>query len=366
LPIGLSANAAFRAACEGGNIDVLRATLSIGGAHAVDVHSADGVSFATACRRGHSAVVRELLALTGERAMGRNALQWGFQGACDQQFCHIAHELLQVTGDRAIDVHAEDNEVLCEACRKGHLDVVRTLLAAKGTQAADVHTNAPLMHALYEEADELTMTCPLTCSRLAVVGMLLSAGAAPTAHFTRAIYPAGILNELKAYREGILRGAAGDYRCTAASRMMGRALEVVAAWHGRPCETVLECCLECLGLPAAYIASCCEGELAKAMYGVIDACARQTKDVQAGRWRAVAMLVPTAMWAVHLRGAPLTGSVHEWGGGWGHAVHACVRGLLWHGGRAAPTGACTDEGVMARVARGRILLHRQAAEQKQA
>ncbi len=56
----------------------------------------------------------------------------GFRAACEHGHVGVVRELLALTGDRRVDVHAEDEDAFRAACYGGHVDVVRELLALMG------------------------------------------------------------------------------------------------------------------------------------------------------------------------------------------------------------------------------------------
>ena len=49
----------------------------------------------------------------------------------------VVRELLELRGDRRVDVHAGKEAAFKEACRAGHVDVLRQLLALEGTRMID-------------------------------------------------------------------------------------------------------------------------------------------------------------------------------------------------------------------------------------
>ena len=60
--------AKFRLACANGQLDVVRELLALQGDRAVDVHAQNEYAFRAACANDHMPVVRELLALEGAQA----------------------------------------------------------------------------------------------------------------------------------------------------------------------------------------------------------------------------------------------------------------------------------------------------------
>ncbi len=119
----------FRAACACGNVELLRDLLALTGNRTVDVHAGDEEGFHEACAGGHLGVVRELLALTGDRAIDVHAEnEGGFRWACLRGNLNVVCELLALTGDRTVDVHAGDDESFWDACSAGQWGVVLKLL----------------------------------------------------------------------------------------------------------------------------------------------------------------------------------------------------------------------------------------------
>jgi len=107
-----------------------------------DVAEADvaGAGFSKACECGHVAVVRGLLALSGNRTVDLHAMNGGvFIAACCIGHLDVVRHLLGLTGDRRVDVHAEDEKAFLDACYNGHADVVHELLALSGDRTVDVH-----------------------------------------------------------------------------------------------------------------------------------------------------------------------------------------------------------------------------------
>ena len=94
--------------------------------------------FVKACVNGHLSMVRVLLAVTGDRAVGVHADgEAAFRLACARGHLDVAQTLLALEGDRRIHVHAENELALRWACEYDHLPVVRELLALEGAQAPD-------------------------------------------------------------------------------------------------------------------------------------------------------------------------------------------------------------------------------------
>jgi len=97
-------------------------------------------------------VVRELLALTGDRRVDVHAQEeHAFHGACEKGHLGVVRELLAPTGDRTVSVHAQKKDAFCLACQEGQLDVVRKLLGLTGNRAVPAGTRAqyttPSLHA---------------------------------------------------------------------------------------------------------------------------------------------------------------------------------------------------------------------------
>ncbi len=93
-----------------------------------------------ACVCGEGCVVRELLALTGDRAVDVHAGgEGGFHAVCRGGHVDVVRKLLALTGDRAVDVHAKDEAGFREACVCRKACVVRELLALTGDRAVDLH-----------------------------------------------------------------------------------------------------------------------------------------------------------------------------------------------------------------------------------
>ena len=94
--------------------------------------------FQRACANGRLDVVRELLALQGDRFINVHAgNEISFQWACMYGHLNVVRELLALQGDRAVDVHAQDEFACRWALEQGHLLVVRELLALEGARAPD-------------------------------------------------------------------------------------------------------------------------------------------------------------------------------------------------------------------------------------
>jgi len=128
----------FWNACENGYLDVVREMLALQGDRAVDVHAGGVYGFQLACENGHLDVVRELLALQGDRFINVHAgNEISFQWACMYGHLNVVRELLALQGDRAVDVHAQDEFACRWALEQGHLLVVRELLALEGARAPD-------------------------------------------------------------------------------------------------------------------------------------------------------------------------------------------------------------------------------------
>jgi len=90
-------------------------------------------AFVGACKTGDEVMVREMLALTGDRRVDVHAEEEdAFRWACWKGHVNVIHELLALTGDRTVDVHAKKEEAFREACQDGNLGVVRELLSLTG------------------------------------------------------------------------------------------------------------------------------------------------------------------------------------------------------------------------------------------
>ncbi len=77
----------------------------------------------------------------------------------------VVRELLALTGDRRVDVHVDDEGGFRGACLRGHLGVVRELLALTGDRRVDVH-------ALFVEYPAHVTECPTgAIMRMAVAAM---------------------------------------------------------------------------------------------------------------------------------------------------------------------------------------------------
>ncbi len=127
---------ALHVACVCGSLGVVRELLALTGDRTVDVHAENEWAFAAACAMGHIAVVRELLALAGERTVDVHACaEQAFSSACEGGHIAVVRELLALTGDRAINVHAGGGRGFHTACSKGHVAVVRALLSLTGDRA---------------------------------------------------------------------------------------------------------------------------------------------------------------------------------------------------------------------------------------
>jgi len=63
--------------------------------------------------------------------------QWKFWNACGNDHLDVVRELLALQGDRAVDVHANNELAFRWACANGHMPVVRELLALEGARAPD-------------------------------------------------------------------------------------------------------------------------------------------------------------------------------------------------------------------------------------
>ena len=121
----------------------MRELLVLTGPRAVDVHARDWLGpeggFRGACKNGHLEVVRELLALEGDRAVDVHAGPRGVPGAGFREACTFGHEeivreLQALTGQRAVNVHAGNGVAFCFAFQGGNVGVTRELLALAGSR----------------------------------------------------------------------------------------------------------------------------------------------------------------------------------------------------------------------------------------
>ncbi len=131
------------AACICGSLAVVRELLALRGDRAVDVHRGCEHAFERACFHGHTPIVCELLALRGGRGVDvHSQAAAAFRSACSQGNIGVVRELLRLTGKREIDVHARSDDGFWIAVRFGHVDVVRELLALEGERAMSLQLNA--------------------------------------------------------------------------------------------------------------------------------------------------------------------------------------------------------------------------------
>ena len=121
----------------------MRELLALTGPRAVDVHARDWLGpeggFRGACKNGHLEVVRELLALEGGQAVDVHAGPRGVPGAGFREACAFGHveivrELLAMTGQRAVNVNAGNGVAFCFAFQGGIVGVMQELLALTGSR----------------------------------------------------------------------------------------------------------------------------------------------------------------------------------------------------------------------------------------
>ena len=108
--------AAFRAACHGGHIEVVNLLLALDGDRRVDAlaGTCDTIDFdddirsgmASACRQGHVTVVRLLLSLDATRRVAGEDINICFREACLHGKVCIPRLLLSLAGDRAVGAAA--------------------------------------------------------------------------------------------------------------------------------------------------------------------------------------------------------------------------------------------------------------------
>ena len=139
---------AFRSACGGGHVGMVRELLGVTGAAAVNVNAEAGgmpeAGFRRACANGHAGVVRELLALSGDREVDvhagfSNGPEVGFRVACREGHVGVVRALLGLSGHREVDVHAgpegKPDFGFRLACVNEHVRVLRELLGLTGHRA---------------------------------------------------------------------------------------------------------------------------------------------------------------------------------------------------------------------------------------
>ena len=181
---------AFRAACGGGHVGMVRGLLALRGVAAVDVHAGAGGGreggFTLACENGHVAVVRALLALTGERAVDVHVAflgepEAGFMFACQNGHVDVVRELLALSGDREVDVHAgrkgRPGSGFHRACTNGHVEVLRELLGLTGHRAIPLHTRLAAGQVAMQPAKDAVWAGTSTrCGRRCMVLLRACAG----------------------------------------------------------------------------------------------------------------------------------------------------------------------------------------------
>jgi hypothetical protein len=133
-------NAKFQQACKEGKLDLVRELLALSGDREVDVHAMDERALFNACSSGHVDVVRELLALSGHREVDVHARNdSAFISACSNGHLNVVRELLAMSGNQKVNVHARSERAFLIACFRNAVDVVRELLALSGDRQVDVH-----------------------------------------------------------------------------------------------------------------------------------------------------------------------------------------------------------------------------------
>lgn len=110
-------NGAFRGACAGGHVGVVLALLELDRERLIDVHAHADAPLRAAARRGHSAVLRVLIALRRPKCARALLL------ACS----HGHGEALDVILKHSDDEWLPMQEGFVLACAHGHIDVVRKL-----------------------------------------------------------------------------------------------------------------------------------------------------------------------------------------------------------------------------------------------
>jgi len=134
---------AFRGACENGHLGVVRELLALEGDRRINVNVQIDRTFDRVCANGHLSVLQELLALGGDRRIDVEDPDAGFCRACNRGHLPIVRELLQIPDESGesywIDVHWGQENGVVTACVNGHLLVMRELLALEGERRVDVH-----------------------------------------------------------------------------------------------------------------------------------------------------------------------------------------------------------------------------------
>ncbi len=132
----------FTMAASRGYSGIVRQFLALTGDRAINVHRSDDFAFRMACDHGHVQVVRDLLALTGDRRIATGLIQaHALFTAAKTGEVEILRELLALKGDRFVDVHVNYEGPFRCACENGQEEVVRELLALTGERLVDVHVD---------------------------------------------------------------------------------------------------------------------------------------------------------------------------------------------------------------------------------
>ena len=126
------ASAGFVAACRGGHIALVQ--LLLHDAH--ELLRQDGLK--QACGNGYCIDVVKLLVEDGGVSIGQDE----FQTTCEEGQASVVQWILQTKDADAVDVTANDNAAIREACSQGHIDIVEVLLQQKNVNAAACNNEA--------------------------------------------------------------------------------------------------------------------------------------------------------------------------------------------------------------------------------
>jgi ankyrin repeat protein len=123
-------------ACKYGHTAIVKVLLALRGERRANVFVKGLEPLHVACWRGHTEIVALLLGLGGGRRTP--VLAHGFELACERNHVDIVKLLLAETGDRSVNVHRNNAAAFRMACQRNSIEVVRHLLTLEGDRRIDV------------------------------------------------------------------------------------------------------------------------------------------------------------------------------------------------------------------------------------